>query len=125
MSLDQYAYAEFERGQRRKYWDNSMAYWRKHRVLQNWMSDLWVEKGMPYPNPDNDPRWGSMFNGVELELEWNDIQRLESDILDCRKGFTEYGDYLELWREADLKFCIDSKEQMFLYRKRVFYYPSW
>lgn len=139
MGLDQYAYAAFERGERRRYHDNvrpskkkgeyiceykephSIAYWRKHQQLQNWMGDLWREKGEPYPEDSNDPRWGSMFNGVELELTWEDIQRLEDDIKNCRNGFSESCYY----REEDLQFCLDAKEQLFLYRKRVFYNSSW
>jgi hypothetical protein len=135
MGLDQYAYAAYERGERLRYWDNAfhnkktnefespyplpyeLAYWRKHQELQDWMDNLWKEKGEPYPEKRNDPRWGSAFNGVELELEWNDIQRLEDDISNgILSGYS---------KEEDLKFCEDAKEQLFLYRKRVFYYPSW
>lgn len=139
MGLDQYAYAAFERGERRRYWDNAkinkktgeyesiykkpheVAYWRKHRDLQVWMSDLWNSKGQPYPNADANPSWGSTFNGVELELTWDDIQKLEDDIKNCVNGFSESCYH----REEDLQFCLDAKEQLFLYRKRVFYYPSW
>jgi hypothetical protein len=150
MGLDQYAYAAYERGERRRALNDAarvphlgtprhptgtpgefpyklskpheLAYWRKHQKLQDWMDNLWREKGEPYPEESNDPRWGSTFNGVELELEWNDIQRLEDDIKNCRNEFSSSYDY---YREEDLKFCLDAKEQLFLYRKRVFYYPSW
>lgn len=138
MGLDQYAYTAHERGERRRYWDNAklnkktgdyespfklpyeVAYWRKHQQLQDWMDNLWRERGEPYPEESNDPRWG-MFNGVELELEWIDIQRLEDDIKNCRNGFSKDC----YWREEDLQFSLDAKEQLFLYRKRVFYYSSW
>lgn len=137
MGLDGYAYAAHERGERRRYWDNAkinkktgeyespyklphqLAYWRKHRQLQEWMDNLWKEKGEPYPY--NDSRWDSTFNCVELELEWDDIQKLEDDIKNCRNGFSESCYH----REEDLQFCLDAKEQIFLFRKRVFYYPSW
>jgi hypothetical protein len=143
MGLDQYAYAAYERGERRRYlfagarataihkyarnpytlsYPHGLAYWRKHTYLQAWMDNLWKEKGEPYPEESNDPRWGSTFNGVELELEWKDIQRLEDDIKNCRNVFSPSCDY---YREQDLKFCLDAKEQLFLFRKRVFYYPSW
>jgi hypothetical protein len=150
MGLDQYAYAAYERGERRLALNDAarvphlgtprhptgtpgefpyklskpheLAYWRKHQKLQDWMDNLWREKGEPYPEESNDPRWGSSFNGVELELEWKDIQRLEDDIKNCRNEFSSSYDY---YREEDLKFCLDAKEQLFLYRKRVFYYPSW
>jgi len=149
MGLDQYAYAAYERGERRRALNDAarvphlgtprhptgtpgefpyklskpheLAYWRKHQKLQDWMDNLWREKGEPYPEESNDPRWGSTFNGVELELEWNDIQRLEDDIKNGRNAFSS--NYFH--REDDLKFCLDAKEQLFLYRKRVFYYPSW
>jgi hypothetical protein len=147
MGLDQYAYAAYERGERRRALSDrfgiaatglgrpkapgefpyklskphELAYWRKHQKLQDWMDNLWQKKGEPYPEESNDPRWGSSFNGVELELEWNDIQRLEDDIKNGRNAFSENYYY----REDDLKFCEDAKEQLFLYRKRVFYYPSW
>lgn len=141
MGLDAYAYAAHERGERRRYWDNAkinkktgdyespyklpheLAYWRKHRDLQAWMSDLWNSKGQPYPNTDADPIWGSTFNGVELELEWDDIQKLEEDIK-TSKGRLFRDD--DSYREEDLlQFCLDAKEQIFLFRKRIFYYSSW
>jgi hypothetical protein len=144
MGLDQYAYAASERGERRRALadrfgidlglgrapgefpyklskPHELAYWRKHQKLQDWMDNLWREKGEPYPEESNDPRWGSSFNCVELELEWNDIQRLEDDIKNGRNAFSSSYYY----REDDLKFCLDAKEQLFLYRKRVFYYPNW
>ena len=142
MGLDQYAYAASERGERRRSMadridlglgrapgefpyklskPHELAYWRKHQKLQDWMDNLWREKGEPYPEESNDPRWGSSFNCVELELEWNDIQRLEDDIKNGRNAFSSSYYY----REDDLKFCLDAKEQLFLYRKRVFYYPNW
>lgn len=139
MDLDAYAYSALNRGERALYWENAkinkktgeyestykkpheVAYWRKHRDLQAWMADLWKSKGEPYPNTDIGPEWGSTFNGVELELEWNDIQQLEDDIKNCRYGLFR-DDYN---REDDLQFCLDAKEQLFLYRKRVFYYSSW
>ena len=137
MGFEQYAYAAYKRGERRKYWDgisfnkktglrefnhpepHEISYWRKHRQLQSWMDDLWIEKGKPFENPDADPVWGSTFNGVELELTWNDIQRLEDYIKDPDNIWDSS------YKEEDLQFCLDAKEQLFLYRKRVFYYPSW
>ncbi len=139
MGLDQYAHAAFERGTRRQFWANArlnkktgnyegpypkphdVGYWRRHQQLQRWMDNLWREKGEPYPEESNDPRWGSVFNGVELELEWSDIQRLDDDIENCRNGFNKNCHY----RETDLQFCLDAKEQIFFFRKRVFYYSSW
>ena len=76
MGLDQYAYTagkantEYDSNERR-----DVAYWRKHPNLQGWMEMLWQSKGMPGTgNTDAD------FNCIELELTWEDIDRLEKDI---------------------------------------------
>jgi hypothetical protein len=84
--------------------------------LQEWMHHLWAEKGKP--GAVRDPHWGEMFNGIEVELGWQDIQRLQDDI--------ERGNLAnEYYKELDMKFCLDAKEQIFLFRKRVFYNSSW
>jgi hypothetical protein len=134
MGLDAYSYSANEPGARAKWWDNArmdkktgeyvspftkpheIAYWRKHQNLQEWMYDLWAEKGKP--GIVENPHWVQMFNGVELELEWADIQQLQDDI---ENGIFDSGYY----KEEDLQFCLDAKEQIFLFRKRVFYNSSW
>jgi len=89
------------------------------------MEKLWESKGKPAPTGA-----GDMFNGVELELTWEDIDMLEKDIK--RGSVAELGttgfffgdpsdDY---YKEQDLKFCIDAKAELFLGRK-VFYNSSW
>ena len=119
MGLDQYAYiaskaqADYEAHQ-------ELAYWRKHPNLQGWMEKLAESKGLEY----------EMFNGVEVELTWEDIDKLEKDIKSGRvselgtQGFF-FGDPSdEYYRERDLQFCVDAKAELFLKRK-VFYNSSW
>ena len=149
MGLDQYAYVAAKAGEREAYWDGAefdektrdfvnpkmpkpreIAYWRKHPNLQGWMEKLWNRKGQPgidhsNPNPMND---GPMFNGIELELTWEDIDELERAVrhgqLPHTTGFF-FGDPSDdYYREQDLKFCIDAKAECFLGRK-VFYNSSW
>lgn len=145
MGLDQYAYIANKQGHRDEWWDGAelntktnefenpnmakpqdLCYWRKHPNLQGWMEQLWIEKGKPNSydgNPD-------MFNGVELELSWEDIDRLEKDInqgnvaeLNTRGFF--FGDPSDdHYKDKDLQFCIDAKAELFLGRK-VFYNSSW
>ena len=101
-----------------------IAYWRKHPNLHGWMEQLWEKKGYPGGNKDDN------FNGIELELSWEDLDQLEKDI----KGGTVkklgttgffFGDPSdEYYKEHDLKFCIDAKAELFLGRQ-VFYNSSW
>jgi hypothetical protein len=119
MGLDQYAYiaskekADYETHQ-------EIAYWRKHPNLQGWMEKLAEEKGLAYDT----------FNGVELELTWEDVDRLEKDIKSGQvselgtTGFFFGNPSDEYYREQDLQFCIDAKAELFLKRK-VFYNSSW
>ena len=96
-----------------------IAYWRKHPNLQGWMEMLYEQRGGT-----------KTFNGVELELTWEDVDRLEKDIK--RGSVAElgtvgffFGDPSdEYYKEQDLKFCIDAKAELFLGRK-VFYNSSW
>jgi hypothetical protein len=123
MGLDQYAYVASKANT--EWWkdDNSrqdVAYWRKHPNLQGWMEKLAQKKGLQYDS----------FNGVELELIWEDIDRLEKDIKSGQvselgtTGFF-FGDPSdEYYREHDLEFCVNAKAELFLGRK-VFYNSSW
>ena len=148
MGLDQYAYAAAQAGDNAKWWDGAeldpdtrqykhptltkpreIAYWRKHPNLQGWMEQLWIEKGQPDfvsgPHED-DCRDG--FNGVELELTWEDIERLEQAILNKQLPYTQgffFGNPSDdEYREQDLKFCRDARADLFLGLK-VFYNSSW
>ena len=143
MGLDMYAYVAARAGQNKEYWEDGefnketnewvssksisqpveIAYWRKHPNLHGWMEQLWRSKGRPMD--DND---GSDFNGVELELTWEDINMLENDIkegaLPGTSGFF-FGDPADdYYREDDLKFIREARAQLFLGLK-VFYNSSW
>lgn len=126
MGLDQFAYIA---GKANSEWDDAssqeIAYWRKHPNLQGWMEKLWEAKGKP--NVDGG---GDMFNNIELELTWEDVDRLEKDIkagvvseLETTGFF--FGDPSDdYYREHDLEFCVNAKAELFLGRK-VFYNSSW
>jgi hypothetical protein len=121
MGLDQYAYIASKADT--MYDDNSrqeLAYWRKHPNLQGWIERLAEKKGLEYDS----------FNGVELELSWDDIDMLEKDIKSGEvsklgtTGFFFGNPSDDYYYETDLKFCVDAKAELFLGRK-VFYNSSW
>lgn len=119
MGLDQYAYVAERAGT--QYDDagrQELAYWRKHPHLHRWMEQLAERKGLEY---------GS-FNGVELELEWSDIEQLEEAVSQSRlppaQGFFWGNDADDHYREQDLKFCQQARAELFL-KRRVFYDSSW
>ena len=106
-----------------------IAYWRKHPNLHGWMQRLWDAKGCPGVDlknfaPDFDPD----FNGIELELTWDDLEQLEQDIRDKNlpntSGFFFGNDADDHYREHDLKFVREAKAEAFLGLK-VFYNSSW
>ena len=137
-----YAYAAARDGQQKEFWDDGeydpetgdyinpkvakpleIAYWRKHPNLHGWMEELWQSKGCPRDNDDD-----VTFNGIELELTWEDIDMLEEDInqgaLPGTSGFF-FGDPADdYYREDDLKFIKEARSQLFL-GLRVFYNSSW
>ncbi len=142
MGLDQYAYVAARAGQKQEWWnqydlpDNErtvtepreIAYWRKHPNLQGWMEQLWKEKGCPGGDSGQEETWGSGFNGIELELTWADIDRLEQAIRDgqlpATQGFFFGSPSDDLYRAQDLKFCRNARAELFLGLK-VFYNSSW
>ena len=121
MGLDQYAYIANKANTE---WNDDcrqdVAYWRKHPNLQGWMEKLAEQKGLHY----------DVFNGVELELTWEDVDNLESDIrsgvlsIMDTKGFFFGNPSDDYYLEQDLQFCINAKAELFLGRK-VFYNSSW
>jgi hypothetical protein len=136
MGLDQYAYVAAQAGDYDRYYENNnvvkpreLAYWRKHPNLQGWMEQLWLKKGGT-PDTNSERSWGSSFNGIELELTWDDLNQLEQDInngavagLDT-KGFF-FGDPSDdLYRKQDLQFIADAKAELIIGLK-VFYNSSW
>jgi hypothetical protein len=142
MGLDQYAYSAARAGQYDDYYEQGqfdpvqkefvspatqhkeLAYWRKHPNLQGWMEQLWQDRRAGQPaSPDG-------FNGVELELTWEDLDQLEADIragLMAQLNTTGFffgnasDDY---YHEQDLEFVRQARAELFL-GLRVFYNSSW
>lgn len=133
MGLDQYAYVSANQGDYDAYYENNnvakpreLAYWRKHPNLQGWMEQLWLKKG----GVDTGGAWGSSFNGIELELTWDDLNQLEQDIKNDRlkeletKGFFFGIPSDDYYRNQDLQFIADAKAELIIGLK-VFYNSSW
>jgi hypothetical protein len=122
MGLDQFAYC---RANKEGTWDESreIAYWRKHPNLQGWMEQLWAKR-----NPDYNPEGNNMFNGVELELSWEDLNDLEqaviNDQLPQTKGFFFGEDSDDYYKQSVLEFVRNARAELFLGLK-VFYNSSW
>lgn len=137
MGLDQYAYVAARASERDDYWGNydpntdtsritkprEIAYWRKHPNLQGWMEQLWREK-------NTDPAADPTFNGVELELTWEDLDRLEQDIKNGTMAQLETVGFFfgnandDYYREQDLEFIKQARAEIFIGLK-VFYNSSW
>lgn len=123
MGLDMYAYVA-EKPMHHWTEDHAsreIAYWRKHPNLHGWMEELWRSK-------NTDPAVDPAFNGVELELTWEDLDRLEHDIknnlLPPTSGFFFGSDADEYYREQDLEFVRKARAELFM-GLRVFYNSSW
>jgi len=121
MGLDMYAYVASKAGSR---WDTAeseqreLAYWRKHPNLHGWMEELYRARGGD----------AEMFNGVEVELTWEDLEDLETNIVHSNlpntRGFF-FGDNAdEYYREQDLQFIRSARAEIFT-GLRVFYNSSW
>jgi hypothetical protein len=149
MGLDMYAYVG-RKGQYRDHYYNDeaevpkpreIAYWRKHPTLHGWMEKLWVSKGMPGISdmgtgfnveygmlPSTQGFMNTDFNGIELELTWEDVDNLERAVrhgtLPSTQGFFFGNPADEVYFEQDLEFCINAKAELFLGLK-VFYNSSW
>lgn len=151
MGLDQYAYVARKQGEREEFFEQEglhfdgntgewvsppggltepreLAYWRKHPNLQGWMEALWESKGRPGTDPEEERDFS--FNGIEIELTFDDIVKLENDInngtvaqLDTTGFF--FGDPSdEYYKEQDLEFVKKAKAELFCGLK-VFYNSSW
>ena len=146
MGLDQYAYTAARSGQYNEYYEaegeyikgewvvpnlskpREIAYWRKHPNLQGWMEKLWIRKLEKQGKVPEKSSWGSSFNGVELELTWEDLDELERAVthnqLPQTSGFF-FGDCNdEYYRKHDLEFIKNARAELFLGLK-VFYNSSW
>lgn len=123
MGLDQYAYCRGSRERDHNSEDRELAYWRKHPNLQGWMEQLWNDKGRPGED-SNYPE----FNGVELELTWEDLDQLEQDVqskkLPPTAGFFFGSNSDEYYLNEDLEFVKKARAELFV-GLRVFYNSSW
>jgi len=115
MGLDMYAYAASEPEQYSS--SRELAYWRKHPNLHGWMHKLWEEKGH-----------SGTFNGDELELTWEDLDRLEHVVqrrkLPGTSGFFFGNNADEHYKDSDLAFVKAARAEIFS-GLRVFYNSSW
>ncbi len=137
MGLDMYAYTAAKAGQQNEFYESAewdpaakesvnpkitkpreLAYWRKHPNLHGWMQRLAESKNLEYDS----------FNGVELELAWEDLEALEQAVthkqLPATTGFFFGQDSDDEYRESDLAFVRAAKAEVFLGLK-VFYNSSW
>jgi hypothetical protein len=143
MGLDMYAYSANKAGAQTEYWDNGefdkelgdfkstctkpkeLMYWRKHPNLHGWMENLWQRKGCPGLDPDDNHQ---IFNGVELELTWEDLMALEYDIahkaLPSTQGFFFGEDSDNYYKKQDQEFIREAKADL-LCGLKVFYNSSW
>ena len=147
MGLDQYAYVTARAGEHDDFYksDNGkfengewavpgkskpreIAYWRKHPNLQGWMEQLWLRKLADQRSTPEESSWGSSFNGVELELTWEDLDELERAVthkqMPSTRGFFFGDDGDDYYREQDLEFIRNARAELFLGLK-VFYNSSW
>jgi hypothetical protein len=146
MGLDMYAYVATKAGQQNEYYEGEgdyvngewkpangvakpreIAYWRKHPNLHGWMERLWTSKGRPGFSEDDADR-DPTFNGVELELTWQDLDELERAVthkqLPLTGGFFFGNPSDEHYYENDLQFIKNARAELFLGLK-VFYNSSW
>ena len=137
MGLDMYAYAAERAGQYQEFWETAemaegagneyqsktvarpreIAYWRKHPGLHGWFRAEWESEGNE----------GS-FNGDELEITWDMLERLEYDVrngeLPQTKGFFFGNPADEEYLTDDLEFIKNARTELFMGLK-VFYNSSW
>ena len=115
MGLDQYA----SMGKKN---DHTFFQWRKHNRLQGWMENLYREKG----GEDE-------FNCVDLELDLDDIEKLEAALLDKALPETDgffFGpdsydeDYWPDQKAEDLTF-IEKAKKILENGDRVYYSCWW
>jgi hypothetical protein len=126
-----YAYVAKKENEMREYYESydyntdsgpvakprEIAYWRKHPNLHGWMHRLWNEKGH-----------SGDFNGDELELTFEDLDRLEYVVkhkeLPGTSGFFFGNDSDDYYRDQDLEFIRQARSEL-TQGMRVFYNSSW
>ena len=145
-----YAYVAQKAGQQSEYYDaegdyingewrphkptvakpREIAYWRKHPNLHGWMEKLWHQKRNAENNPvvESVDEVGGSFNGVELELTYDDLAELERAVthgqLPSTTGFFFGNEADDYYRESDLNFIKNARAELFCGLK-VFYTSSW
>ncbi len=119
MGLDQYAFARkgepnYDAGAIHE--EHEVAYWRKHPNLQGWMEDLWRSKGNE-----------GEFNCVDVELTFEDLEKLEAAIEDAKlpetHGFFFGNNSDDLYKETDQEFIREARQYLSDGYKIV--YTSW
>ena len=99
-----------------------IAYWRKHPNLHGWMARLWLAR------EGNALRDVNNFNGIELELEADDLDLLEYVVkareLPGTSGFFFGENADDYYYTDDLNFIQMARAEMFMGFK-VFYNSSW
>ena len=136
MGLDQYAYAASRAGQYQEFWETAqaaegttefvsatvtrpreIAYWRKHPNLHGWFRAEWESAGN-----------SGSFNGDELEITWDMLERLEYDVVNGELPETQgffFGNNSDAdYYADDLEFIKNARAEMFMGLK-VFYNSSW
>ena len=136
MGLDMYAYAAERAGQYKEFWETAqaaegttefvsatvtkpreIAYWRKHPNLHGWFQAEWESEGN-----------SGSFNGDELEITWDMLERLEYDVINGElpqtKGFFFGNQADEEYLTDDLEFIKNARAELFMGLK-VFYNSSW
>jgi len=136
MGLDMYAYVASRAGQQREFWNTAevepgrhefgsatvtkpreIAYWRKHPNLHGWFKQEWESQGNE-----------GTFNGDELEITWDMLERLEYDVINGElpqtSGFFFGNNSDAEYRDDDLEFIRRARAELFMGLK-VFYNSSW
>jgi hypothetical protein len=126
-----YAYVARKKDEMKEYYENyewekdsssipkprEIAYWRKHPNLHGWMHKLWNERGH-----------SGDFNGDELELTFEDLDRLEYVVkhreLPGTSGFFFGTDADDYYRAQDLEFVKQARSEL-TQGMKVFYNSSW
>lgn len=147
MGLDQYAYVAARNNQSSDFWKTAeldietkeytnktvakpreIAYWRKHPSLQGYMRNLWYRKLQESGRCAADDNDDGSFNGVEVELTWQDLDDLERAVIHKQlpetSGFFFGNASDEYYYEQDLEFIKNARAELFLGLK-VFYNSSW
>ena len=136
MGLDMYAYAAGRAGQYQEFWETAqaaegttefvsatvtrpreIAYWRKHPNLHGWFQAEWESEGN-----------SGSFNGDELEITWDMLERLEYDVINGELPETQgffFGNNSDAdYYADDLEFIKNARAELFMGLK-VFYNSSW